>query len=244
MRLGFLRHLFCSTFTQKRRPKKYTGPPIVRCSSDIKRTQLTDDQALLPPRNRARRTWIFDSLVHRLPDGRRGTDAREAQKAEDKRRAARSQEIEDSIITLSSIRSKARLCEADAEVVHRLILNFLALSKHLGATADEHQKAVDMTYVCMHIVVNVQAVTKLVEDVVPTLREDDKVLDFNAVYGQMRENVEEIGKKVLAGENLMKAVDGLQGLKRQVVAKKFKDVDGRAWEMMEAIEKVWVQDGI
>jgi len=236
-----------STSPSSPRPRKKpgvaeNGSPIK--PSDIKRIQPTDDQSLVPPRNRARRTWIFDTLVHRLPERRRGIDPYEAQKAEDKRKAARSQEIEDAIITLSSIRSKARLCEADAEVVHRLILNFLALSKHLGATADEHQKAVDMTYVCMHIVVNAQAVTKLVGDVVPALREDDKVLDFNDAYGQMRGHVEEVGKKVLAGDNLMEAVDGLQGLKRQVVAKKFKDVDGRAWEMMEAIEKVWVRDGI
>ncbi|KAI7489975.1 hypothetical protein KC351_g922 [Hortaea werneckii] len=218
------------------------GSPVK--ASDISRIEPTDDQDLIPPRHRARRTWIFDTLVHRLPEGRRETDSEKARKAEDKRKAVRSQEVEDQIITLSSICSKARLCEVDAEVIHRLILNFLALSKHLGATADEHQKAVDMTYACMHIVVDVQAVTKLVEDVVPALREDDKVLDFNAAYGQMRGHVEEVGKKVLAGENLMKGVDGLQGLKRQVVAKKFKDVEERAWEMIGALEKVWVQDSI
>lgn len=218
------------------------GSPIK--PSDTKRTHPPDDQGLVPSRHRARRTWIFDTLVDRLPEDRRGIDTHEAQKAGDKRKAARSQEVEDLIVTLSSIRSKARLCDADAEVVHRLILNFLALSKHLGATADEHQKAVDMTHVCMHIVVNVQAVTKLVEGVVAALREDDKVMDFDSAYGQLRAHVEEAAKMVLTGENLMKGVDGLQGMKRQVVAKKFKDVDGRAWEMIEAIEKVWVQDGI
>ncbi|KAI6849233.1 hypothetical protein KC332_g1111 [Hortaea werneckii] len=218
------------------------GSPVK--ASDIRRIEPTDDQGLIPPRHRARRTWIFDTLVHRLPGGRRETDSEEARKAEDKRKAARSQEVEDQIITLSSIRSKARLCEADAEVIHRLILNFLALSKHLGATADEHQKAVDMTYACMHIVVDVQAVTKLVEEVVPVLREDDKVLDFNSAYGQMKGHAEEVGKMVLSGEKLMKGVESLQGLKRQVVAKKFKDVEERAWEMIGAIEKLWVQDGI
>ncbi|KAI6839985.1 hypothetical protein KC340_g2425 [Hortaea werneckii] len=218
------------------------GSPIK--PSDINKTDPTDGQALIPPRYRARRTWIFDTLVHRLPEERRDTDSHEARKAENKRKAARFQEVEDFLITLSSIRSKARQCECDVEVVHRLILNFLALSKHLGATADEHQKALDMTHAYMHIVVHVQAVTKLVEDVVTALREDDKVLDFNSAYDQMRGHVEGAGKMVLAGENLMKGVGGLQGLKRAVVGKKFKDVEERASEMLGAIEKVWAQDGI
>lgn len=218
------------------------GSPIK--PSDINKTDPAESQGLIPPRHRARRTWIFDTLVHRLPEERRDPNSHEARKAEIKRKAARSQKAEDLLITLSTIRSKARQCEADAEVVHRLILNFLALSKHLGVTADEHQKAVDLTYACMHIVVNVQAVTKLVEDVVAALREDDKVLDFNAVYAQMRTHVEGAGKMVLTGEKFMKGVDGLQGLKRQVVGKKFKDVEERASEMIGAIEKVWVRDGI
>ncbi|KAI7547652.1 hypothetical protein KC331_g4891 [Hortaea werneckii] len=218
------------------------GSPIK--PSDIKKTNPGDGQGLIPPRHRARRTWIFDTLVHRLPEERRDIDSHDARKAEDKRKAARSQEVEGFLITLSTIRSKARQCECDAEVVHRLILNFLALSKHLGATADEHQKALDMTHACMHIVVHVQAVTKLVEDVVAALREDDKVLDFNSVYGQMRGHVEGAGTMVVAGENLMKGVGGLQGLKRAVVGKKLKDVEERASEMIGAIEKVWAQNGI
>ncbi|KAI6896748.1 hypothetical protein KC318_g3875 [Hortaea werneckii] len=218
------------------------GSPIK--PSDINKTDPADGQSLIPPRHRARRTWIFDTLVHLLPQGRRDTDSHEARKAENKRKAARSREVEGFLITLSSIRSKARQCECDAEVVHRLILNFLALSKHLGTTADEHQKALDMTHACMHIVVHVQAVTKLVEDVVTALREDDKVLDFNSAYAQLRGHVEGAGTMVLAGEKLMKGVSGLQGLKRQVVGKKFKDVEERASEMIGAIEKVWVQDGI
>ncbi|KAI7164088.1 hypothetical protein KC349_g896 [Hortaea werneckii] len=218
------------------------GSPIK--PSDINKTDPADGQALIPPRQRARRTWIFDTLVHRLPEQRRETNSHEARKAETKRKAARSREVEDFLITLSSIRSKARQCECDAEVVHRLILNFLALSKHLGVTADEHQKALDMTHACMHIVVHVQAVTKLVEDVVAALREDDKVLDFNSAYGQMRGHAEGAGTMVLAGEKLMKEVGGLQGLKRAVVGKKFKEVEERASEMIGAIEKVWLQDGI
>ncbi|KAI7227222.1 hypothetical protein KC330_g8501 [Hortaea werneckii] len=204
----------------------------------MKKTDPADGQGLIPPRHRARRTWIFDTLVHRLPEERRDTDSHEA------RKAARSQEVENLLTTLSTIWSKARQCECDAEVVHRLILNFLALSKHLGVTADEHQKAVDITHACMHIVVHVQAVTKLVEDVVAALREDDKVLDFDSAYGQMRGHVEGAGEMVLASEKLMKGLSGLQGLKRAVVGKKFKDVEERASEMIGAIEKVRAQDGI
>ncbi|GAB1735989.1 hypothetical protein NU219Hw_g6044t1 [Hortaea werneckii] len=218
------------------------GSPIK--PSDIKKTDPADEQGLVPPRHRARRTWIFDTLVHRLPAERRDTESHGAREAEKKRKAARSQEVEVLLITLSSIRSKARQCETDAEVVHRLILNFLALSKYLGTTPEEHQKAVDLTYACMHIVVHVQAVTELVEAVVTALREDDKVLDFNSVYAQMREHVEGAGKMVVTGEKFMKGVGGLQGLKRQVVGKKMKDVEDRASEMMGAIERVWVQDGI
>ncbi|KAI7165375.1 hypothetical protein KC316_g5393 [Hortaea werneckii] len=218
------------------------GSPIK--PSGMKKTDLADGQGLIPPRHRARRTWIFDTLVHRLPEERRDTDSHEARKAETKRKAARSQEVENLLTTLSTIRSKARQCECDAEVVHRLILNFLALSKHLGVMADEHQKAVDITHACMHIVVHVQAVTKLVEDVVAALREDDKVLDFDSAYGQMRGHVEGAGEMVLASEKLMKGLSGLQGLKRAVVGKKFKDVEERASEMIGAIEKVRAQDGI